>query len=226
MKIASLENNLPEPWRGRMQKGNSLDTLSPKINPRKPLVLFVPGSGEDIDSRDYRAVLSAIEQRGYRTQFVPIKWARTTPEKWRTQLMEEYAKHDAHETILAGFSFGAVTALLAAAERNPAALWLCSLSPYFAENFAHEYMKTSWLNYLGKRRVDEFRHLSFEALAAKVSCPTQLYYGEEEFQKFPIMKRQSELAQKDITDAVLYIAPHAGHDVTNTNYLQTIHSTI
>ena len=40
------------------------------------------------------------------------------------------------------------------------------------------------------------------------------------------MKRQSELAQKDIADAALYIAPRAGHDVTNTNYLQTIHSTI
>ncbi|MFZ1249010.1 MAG: hypothetical protein WAQ24_01670 [Candidatus Saccharimonadales bacterium] len=196
------------------------------MSAQKPLVLFVPGSGEDLHSRNYQSVLRAIEQQGYKTQFIPITWSRTTPSKWRAQLMEEYVKHDPYTTILAGFSFGAVTALLAATERKPAALWLFSLSPYFAENFASPHMKQSWLSFFGKRRIAEFRSLSFAKLAAKVQCPTLLFYGAEEFQKFPIMKRQSQMACSSIANARLHVVPHAGHDVTAKPYIQSIKATI
>lgn len=192
----------------------------------KKHVLFLPGSGEGIDSRDYRAVLRAIEEAGHTIEFVPIAWSRTKPSKWKSQLMKTYAKYNASETVLAGFSFGAVTALLVSAERNPAELWLFSLSPYFAENFETEYMKPSWLRYLGARRVSEFRNLSFKTLAKRVTCPTLLFYGSEEFDKYPIMKRQASMAHNSIANSILTVIPKVGHDVARPAYITAIKTMI
>ncbi len=188
----------------------------------KYTVLFVPGSGEDINSRDYRSVLNTIESKSYNVEFVPITWSRTTPQKWQNQLMQVYARHDPNMTILAGFSFGAITACMAAAKHCPAQLWLFSLSPYFAENYSSPYMKKSWIRYHGLRRTNEFRKLSFRGLAADIDCPTLLFYGEKEFQKFPIMRVQAELAHETLAQNKLIVIPGVGHDVADRLYVKAI----
>jgi hypothetical protein len=63
-------------------------------------VLFVPGFREDIKSRDYKSTLAAIEGKGYKVEFVPIKRARTTIEDWTKELNKHYSKYDSAVTIL------------------------------------------------------------------------------------------------------------------------------
>jgi predicted alpha/beta hydrolase family esterase len=140
-------------------------------------VLFVPGYQEDLTTRDYGSVVKAIEGRGYAVKFVPIQWKRTTIVDWEAELNEAYGRYDPKDTILAGFSFGSMTALVAASHRNPAELWLSSLSPYFSDNLESKNMKQVWLNEFGKHRVTAFAELDFAKLSSEIHCPIKLFGG-------------------------------------------------
>lgn len=187
-------------------------------------VLFVPGFRESIDSRDYKAVISAIERHGYKVTFVPIQWKRTTLPSWAEELRSVYNKHKPEETILAGFSYGSMTALDVATERNPSELWLFSLSPYYADDITE--MKPAWLKEIAKMRADFFRRYEFAPLAEKVRCKTTLFVGEKEVNKYPIIGSRSEKASKTIKNSTLIIIPATDHDVADPRYISAIESYI
>ena len=134
----------------------------------RPL-LFVPGFQENQQSRDYESVLRVFRDNGYAPQFVEIDWHRTTQVDWVRQL-ESVRSAVGFDAALAGFSFGAVTALLSAAHRSPSELWLFSLSTLFAES------KYSWTRadsrIIGKRRLALAAETPFAHVAAQVTCQT------------------------------------------------------
>lgn len=183
-------------------------------------VLFVPGSGEDINSRNYDAVLGAIESEGYKTEFVSIKWKYTTIYNWEDELKKAYEKYDAADTVLAGFSWGAMTAYVTAANRVPSELWLFSLSPYFKE--ALHLAKPRWLQAAGKRRSTAFEQLSFDTAAEKITCKTKFFMGDHEIQKFESMKFMLLRAQEKLIDVTHHIVPGVGHEVDNPAYIAAI----
>src|SRR5688500_13200791 len=143
-------------------------------------VLFVPGFKENLTSRDYSSVIKAIKGSGYNITFVPIQWNRTKIDDWLAELELEYAKYNPKETILAGFSFGAMTTFVAATRQNPCELWLFSLSPYFREDIHSKNMRKSWLNRIGHRRVSAFDKLTFQDLSKSIRCRTLVFVGEIE----------------------------------------------
>jgi predicted alpha/beta hydrolase family esterase len=112
-------------------------------------VLLLPGNTETLETRDYPGLIKAIEKAGYKVKFIPIKWKYADINDWVAQLHKEYVKHDPKNTILAGFSFGAMTVFVEAARRLPAELWLFSLSPYFAEDL--DILDPKWLQGIGKK---------------------------------------------------------------------------
>jgi pimeloyl-ACP methyl ester carboxylesterase len=183
-------------------------------------VLFIPGYYENIDSRDYKAVLKAIESKGYVTKFVPINWVRTTIDDWVNEFETVYTKYDPKNTILAGFSFGAMIALCAASKINPIELWLFSLSPYFYEDLPMQ--KKSHLAYIGHRRVSAFNKLIFSKSAKSIKCKTLLFIGEIERAKFSDLFNRVKEANKQIKDSNLLTVENAGHDVSNKNYIDSI----
>lgn len=185
-------------------------------------VLLVPGFREDIATRNYTCLINAIEAGGYTVRFVPIIWKQTTIEQWITELDAIYAQYDPKQTILAGFSYGAMTAFVSAARRNPYELWLFSLSPYFAEDLTSKHMKTSWLKKIGHRRVSAFAKLNFEFLAKSIHCKTYLFMGQKEIDKWPIMNQRLNAANALVPNSTKVIAKGVGHDVTNVNYIQSI----
>jgi len=79
-------------------------------------ILFVPGFQEGRADRDYDTLMNRWRAMGYAVEFVPIQWHRTMQKQWLQTLHERYRQHDPAETILAGFSFGACIAFLAACE--------------------------------------------------------------------------------------------------------------
>lgn len=189
-------------------------------------VLLVPGYRENLDSRDYRSAINEIESRGYKVKFVSINWTRTTIDDWLDELETEYSHHDPKQTILAGFSFGAMTAFVAAAKQNPYELWLFSLSGYFGEDITSKDMKKSWLNSLGHRRVLAFSKLDYKKLASKINCKTLLFAGQTEMDIWPTMKFRTNESPKYLQDAQLTIIKSVGHDVANQNYIHEIGQTI
>jgi len=187
-------------------------------------VLFVPGFQEDMKSRDYISTLNAIKSRGYFVKFVPINWKRTVINDWVKQLEEEYNNHDAASTILAGFSYGSVTAFMAATKRNPAELWLFSLSPYFSADIPKQ--KQARLNIIGTRRTEAFRQLNFDTLAKAIKCKTLIFVGELEIKKYPLIGKRAQLAERLIGDAQLTTIVAVGHDVAHRDYVASIKSAI
>lgn len=185
-------------------------------------VLFVPGYQENIKSRDYISTIKEIEAADYKVKFVPIQWARTTIDNWVAELETEYSKHDSQNTILAGFSFGAMTAFIAASKRNPSELWLFSLSGYFDEDIASKDMKKSWLSSLGHRRIAAFSKLNYNNLARKISCKVLLFVGQTEMDMWPTMKYRTNESPKYLTNAKLTIVENVGHDVTDPRYIKAV----
>src|SRR3990172_10564575 len=93
----------------------------------------IPGSGEDLSSRDYKAVLDVYKKSGYEPHFVSIKWKYRTIDNWVEQVTEQLSKNEIQSSLLSGFSWGSMIALTVAAQyTNPRKLFLFSLSPYFA----------------------------------------------------------------------------------------------
>lgn len=189
-------------------------------------VLFVPGFPEDLTSRDYDSTIGAIKNRGYRVKFVPIKWSRTTIADWTKQLDEVYSEYKPEDTILAGFSFGAMTAFMSASKRNPYELWLFSLSPYFAEDLKSKNMKKSWLKQIGICRVNTFAEVNFESLSKLIKCKTLLFSGRLELDAWPVMGERAKLAQRLLSDSKLTVVNDVGHDVSDRRYISEIESVI
>jgi predicted alpha/beta hydrolase family esterase len=95
---------------------------------------LVPGSGEDLKSRDYQAVLDMYKQSGYEPHFINIDWKYKTIDDWVVEVENRISKEDIKNSILSGFSFGSMVALAVAAKTSPKQLLLFSLSPYFTKN--------------------------------------------------------------------------------------------
>jgi pimeloyl-ACP methyl ester carboxylesterase len=189
-------------------------------------VLFVPGFQEDMKSRDYPSTIAAIEKKGYAVKFVPINWMHTTIEQWVEQLDEVYSKHDPKDTVLAGFSYGSMTAFMSATKRNPSELWLFSLSPYFAEDLVSKHMKATWLKGIGHRRVTAFSKLNFKTLARQIQCKTFLFVGQLEIDKFPGIGVRATESHRLLKASKLFVIPESGHDVSDAHYIKTITESI
>ena len=187
-------------------------------------VLFVPGFRENLKSRDYKSTMNSIEKKGYKVRFVPIKWSRTTISDWVQELNKTYGRYDPTTTILAGFSYGSLTAFVCASQKNPAELWLFSLSPYFSDDMPE--MKKSWLNDIGHRRADEFRKLDFNKLSKSIKCKTLIVVGEVEARKYPLVVSRAKTAHKTLANSKLVTAAFSDHDIADKNYIAAIEGAI
>ena len=184
-------------------------------------VLFVPGFQEDLTSRNYDATIRALEKAGYTVEFVAINWMRTTIDDWVRELNDTYASYDPTKTILAGFSFGAMTVFMASVSRSPAELWLFSLSPYFLEDQKSRGFKQSWLKQIGHRRRDTFKKLQFSKLVKEITSKMIFFYGKDELKKWSDITYRDDVVAT-LPHASLRLIDNVGHDVTNKLYVDAI----
>jgi pimeloyl-ACP methyl ester carboxylesterase len=182
-------------------------------------VLFVPGFQENRQSRNYDLILEAFSRSGYKPQFVDINWYRTTQDDWVRQLNIARSQCG-FDAAIAGFSFGAVTALLSAADRAPAELWLFSLSTLFAEDAA-TWTKTD-RKIIGKRRLTLASQISFNALARQITCPTYVFVGSREIEQWPEMGRRYEQVVAQCRFSQGSIVRNVGHAIEDRRYVDTV----
>lgn len=179
---------------------------------------LVPGWGEDIKDRNYQAVLDVYEEAGYEPEFVDIDWNYKLIDDWVEEVKGKISKRELENSLLSGFSFGAMISLILAAEyASPQKLFLFSLSPYFAEDIPT--LKKSWLAGVGKRKAERFSDLPFMPLAEKVNCPTYIFVGTKEGKE---IENRAMAANIIIKNSRLTIIDTVGHDVTNSRYLNEI----
>jgi predicted alpha/beta hydrolase family esterase len=179
---------------------------------------LIPGWGEDLNDRDYSSVLATYKKCGYAPQFVPINWKHRTIDDWTEEVKLKITKQDLQSSLLSGFSWGAMTALVLAAEyQNPKRLLLFSLSPYFAEDLPS--LKKWWLDAAGKRRVANFKKLPMASLAAKINCPTIIFAGLKEGKQIEKRAREANLK---IKKSKLIMLDGVKHDVADPRYIEAI----
>ena len=179
-------------------------------------LIFVPGFQEDRESRDYEPVLRFFGERGYSPSFAEINWRRTTQKDWVRQL-EKLRSEVGFQAPLAGFSFGAVTALLSAADRQPSELWLFSLSPLFAET------DRSWTatdrKVLGKGRLCLAVKTPLTTLAQRITCPVRIFLGEKEADRWPEMRQCFDIVLSQAVSAKGSVLDGVGHAVDDLRYM-------
>ncbi|OGD61677.1 hypothetical protein A3A71_00345 [Candidatus Berkelbacteria bacterium RIFCSPLOWO2_01_FULL_50_28] len=175
---------------------------------------------EGISSREYSKTIAAIKSKGYDVKFVPIKWRRTTIDDWVNELWKEYDKYNPGDVILAGFSFGAMTAFAAASKKNPKELWLFSLSPYFGEDMSS--LKKSWRKSIGKRKAAAFERISSGAMAKSIECRTLLFIGEKEAKTYPTLRVRANAVRGALKNSRLVVVPETEHDVSDDRYISAI----
>lgn len=180
---------------------------------------LIPGNGEDLKSREYGAVLKLYKDLGYEPEFVLIDWKYKTIDDWVGQVLRKLSKRDIQKSLLSGFSFGSMIALAVAADANPKQLLLFSLSPYFKEDFP---IPDDYEKWAGKRRIENFRRLSMNDLAAKVGCPTKIFIGRKEMDKYTDMDERSSQACTRIKNSKLIVIDGVGHDVGHPKYIEAI----
>ena len=182
-------------------------------------LLFVPGYQEDVHSRDYESVLALFRNAGYDVRFVDINWTRTTIDDWVNQLLAVYDQTDG-DVAIAGFSFGAITALVTASKRSVSQLWLFSLSPFFAEDLKN--LKPWEIKRLGKKRVSVAETVSFAAVASIVHCPVTLFVGSREIVQWPEMNVRFNEAKHILPTVIPVVIEGVGHHVEHALYLSAI----
>lgn len=180
---------------------------------------LIPGNGEDLKSRNYQAVLNMYKELGYEPKFVPIDWKYKIIDDWLEQVRSKISKQDLEDSLLSGFSFGSMIALTIAAEVNPKRLLLFSLSPYFKEDFP---LPKSYVNWAGKRRIENFKKVSFNKLAVQINCSTLVFVGSKEVSKYSDMKRRTREAHRRIKGSKVITIKDVKHDVSDQRYVNAI----
>ena len=182
-------------------------------------VLFIPGYEENLtDWRDYPKLLDAIAKKGYEIEFVPITWENTLTE-WVEEFNETYEKYDPNDVILAGFSCGAMIAMIESSRRPPLECWLFSLSPLFHEDFTRI---TDWDDFSEAQKSD-FAKYDFDEISRKVSCSVKMFCGSKEIPQLNYRFNDAKRKLRNC-DAVKISGP--GHDVTDDRYIAAIEGKI
>ena len=159
----------------------------------------------------------SIAAKGYRVVPVDITWRRKIPTQFATEFIELYQKEKGDYNIVLGNSFGAVVALITATKIRPDEIILCSLSPFFKEDFDTDWPTHGHIKRLGKRRIEDIASYSAKSLAKEVkglNIKIKMMYGEQEIEKLPkLVKRVKETAvDLGIEASMATDAPHSFRD--------------
>ncbi len=179
------------------------------------MAFIIPGLREHARSKGYAAIAKKFRERGCDVQIVNIDWNRKVMSEYITQF-RKIAEKEKGDIYFLGFSFGAIIAFVVAFDIKPKALFICSMSSYFAEDLAS--IPTSWKNYIGKRQLADAAKRSFAPLAKGIQCPTYIFVGEKEAQKYPTIAERAKAAAKSIKHATLTIVPNGKHDLSQPEY--------
>lgn len=185
------------------------------------VVYIIPGFTEKTTEPAYQKIINFFKSNNFRVVPVDIIWPRRVMSDYLEQFLTKYQPNKNDQVYLFGFSFGAMVAFLAAAKIKPKVQILCSLSPYFKEDLPK--LKKSSLKIDGKRRIDDFKNISFNERVKNINCQTILFIGGKENKS--VFRRVND-AHKKIGNSELIIIDKAKHKISQMEYLNRIKAVI
>ncbi len=182
----------------------------------KKVVFIIPGHSESTSKVAYQEIGKNFKHKGFIVKFVDISWKYKTMSDYLNEFRNEYNKYKGHLNTVLGFSFGAMIGYLTAEELKPDYLFLCSLSPYFAEDLKYilKYEK-----YIGKKRMKDFAQYKFNEQAKKIKSQIILFLGDKEIKE---VKDRVEDASIKLKNSRLIRIEGATHNISNKNYIETV----
>lgn len=189
-------------------------------------LFLIPGFKQSTKDARYIKLKSLFRKAGYRVIEYNRSWNRSTISQ-HTQDFIAFVKQKnipKEQMTFLGFSFGAMVALIAAAELHPNQLFLCSLSPYFSEDIKR--MPERWKHFIGKNRTADFKKILCSEVCKKIRSKTYLFIGEVEAHKFPTLVRRVTYAHKSITTSTIHHIPNTDHEISQKEYLDAIKTVI
>ncbi|MFA7314868.1 MAG: hypothetical protein WC025_02960 [Candidatus Magasanikbacteria bacterium] len=185
------------------------------------IVYIIPGFGQQTKMSGYNKLLKFFKTKKFKVVSVKISWKNKVMSNYIDEFSKQLTHQKEDEVYLFGFSLGAMIAFISAEKINPKVLLLASLSPYFKEDL--KFVRESWKNFLGKKRIEDFKNFSFTKLAKKIDCKTFLFAGETEVKE---LFRRVEDANKNLKHSELFIIKNTKHDISQKEYLNKLEEII
>ena len=182
------------------------------------IAYIIPGYDESyLKQKGYNQIAKFFISRGIKPVHININWDIKKPadfEIYNKQFLSKYRKTKNQQIYILGFSYGAFISFLTASKTKPFTLILCSLSPYFTEDYKN--LKPAWLKWWKKNFKNEY---TFKDLAKNISAKTYLIAGDKE----PIsVLIRAKRAKRLIKNSSLIIAKSAKHKISQKEYLLTV----
>jgi pimeloyl-ACP methyl ester carboxylesterase len=190
----------------------------------KKTIFVIPGRPHSADMPEYRALASLAKGKGYTVHVVPIHWKYRVMSQYVEEFETFFARHKGEHNTVLGFSYGAMIAYISAASLRPDVLLLCSLSPFFAEDFKTN--RPEWEQVFKarmKRRYADFLKISADTIARKLGKypHTHVLYGELEREIYPELVRRCERTARALSVQPVVVS-NTGHDMSAKNYQDCI----
>lgn len=181
---------------------------------------IIPGFKAQTTDASYQWLVSFLKKNEFSVRLVPVTWTRRTVTQNAEEFLRYFDMHKTEENYILGFSYGAVIALMTAQYTQPNVLYLCSLSPDFAEDV---HTMPAWLrSYIGKRRFADAGTRSAVKLAQALTVKTFIFQGEKEEIEYPPLKKRGEKTAQLAKHATLIRVPDAPHQIDYPTYQEAI----
>lgn len=170
----------------------------------KRTVFIIPGFAQSPRNRAYTKIAKMLKSEGYSPILINIPWRKKSFLQNTQHFLKQYKKIRTRKKYILGFSFGAMIAFAASAKVSPSGIILCSLSPYFKEDF---------------RKAE----LSCNVLAKKIKAKkVHLLYGTKE-DKALIKRVKKTYKQISKRNKYLVQVRQTEHNIGDYRYLNKIH---
>lgn len=167
--------------------------------------------------KSYQKVMNCFREKGFEAVPINITWKQNTMRDYVEEFISQLKIETGNEVHAFGFSFGAMIIFLAAPFIRFKQIYLCSLSPYFREDL-FSLTKTD-KKLLGKKRIEYFQTISFNAVAKYVLCSTVLTVGAREASS---VRHRTYAAKQKIKESKLIIIPDARHVFGESIYVDEL----
>ncbi len=177
----------------------------------KSKLFLLPGFRFDCEKQGYQPLLANLKNK-YSIIECDINWKYTTIDNWVEEFLNKY-KVSNIDTVL-GFSYGAMTALLASQKAPPKNLILCSMSPFFSEDIAA--LPNKWIKKTGPKRISVFLKTHFNDISKNDNTNYYLTIGDKELSSWPNMKSRFEKTKDKLSPKQILIIPDNKHEFNNS----------
>jgi thioesterase domain-containing protein len=178
---------------------------------------IIPGFRQTTRASAYRKIMRAFREAGVKPVGIRIKWKRTVLSQNIEEFLSQLRAPQEGGYCILGFSFGAMVALVSASRGlMPERLFLCSLSPFFAEQTPRS---PAAKRSLGKRRLADFQSIRFNNVVSDIRSKTEIFVGSNEDAAVIKMARST---RRRLRRSRLFIVRNSGHDIGNPAYLSAV----